>query len=173
MSGVLWSTQHAWLHLILITTLRSDQLLSVALQETLESPLDSKEIQPVHPKGDQSWLCIGSTDVEAEAPILWPPDAKSWLTGKDSDVGSAWGQEETGTTEDEMAGWHHGLDGRESEWTLGVGDWQGGLACCDSWGRKKLDVTEWLNKTELKIMNQMAQRQGMRFACRTEQPGDH
>ena len=107
MSGVLWSTQHTWLHLILITTLRSDQLLSVALQETLESPLDSKEIQPVHPKGDQSWLCIGSTDVEAEAPILWPPDAKSWLTGKDPFSGKDWGQKEKGTTEDEMVGWHH------------------------------------------------------------------
>ena len=115
----------------------------------LESPLDCKEIQPVHPKGDQFWVFIGGTDVEAKTPILWPPHAKSWLTGKDSDAGRDWGQEEKGTTEDEMAGWHHGLDGHESEWTPGVGDGQGGLACCDSWGLKESDTTERLNWTEL------------------------
>ena len=104
--------------------------------------------QPVHPKGDQSWVFTGRTDAEAETPILWPPHAKSWLIGKDSDAGRDWGQEEKRTTEDEMAGWHHRLDGRESEWTLGVGDGQGGLACCDSWGRKELDTTERLNWTE-------------------------
>ena len=81
-------------------------------------------------------------------PVLWPPHAKSWLIGKDSGAGRDWGQEEKGTTEDEMAGWHHGLDGRESEWTPGVGDGQGGLACCDSWGCKELDTTERLNWTE-------------------------
>ena len=80
---------------------------------------------------------------------LWPPRAKSWLIGKDSDAGRDWGQEEKGTTEDEMAGWHHWFDGRESEWTLGVGDGQGGLACCDSWGLKESDTTEWVNWTEL------------------------
>ena len=101
---------------------------------TLESPLDFKDIQPVHPKGDQSWVFIGSTDVEAETPILWPPDAKCWLIWKDPDVGKDWGQEEKGKTEDEMAGWHHWLDGCESEWTPWVGDGQGGLACCNSWG---------------------------------------
>jgi len=119
------------------------------LEKTLESPLDCKEIQPVHSEGDQSWILIGRTDAEAEAPVLWPPHAKSWLTGKDSDAGKDWGQEEKGTTEDEMAGWHHWLDGHESEWTLGVGDGQGGLACCNSWGRKESDTTERLNWTEL------------------------
>ena len=92
---------------------------------------------------------IGRTDAEAETPILWPPHLKSWLFGKDSDAGRDWGQEEKGTTEDEMAGWHHRLDGRESEWTPGVGDGRGGLACCDSWGRKESDKIEWLNWTEL------------------------
>ena len=94
----------------------------------LLSPLDYKEIQPVHPKGDQSWVFIGRTDAETETPILWPPHAKSWLIGKDPDAGRDWGQEEKGTTEDEMAGWHHRLDGHEFEWTPGVGDGQGGLA---------------------------------------------
>ena len=93
---------------------------------------------------------FGRNDAKAETPVLWPPHAKSWLIGKDSDAGSDWGQEEKGMTEDEMAGWHHRLDGCESEWTLGAGDGQGGLACCDSWGRKESDTTEWLNWTELK-----------------------
>ena len=119
------------------------------LEKTLESPMDSKEIKLVNPKGNQSWLFIGRTDAEAETPILWPPDAKNWLIGKDADAGKDWRQEEKGTTEDEMAGWHHWLNGRESEWTLGVDDGQGGLACCSSWGCKELDRTEWLNWTEL------------------------
>ena len=121
---------------------------TVVLEKTLESPLDCKEIQLVHPKGDQSWVFIGRTDVEAEAPVLWPPHVKSWLIGKDPDFGRDWGQEEKGMTEDEMSGWHHRLDGHESEWTPGVGDGQGGLVCCDSWGRKESDTTEWLNWTE-------------------------
>ena len=83
------------------------------LEKTLESPLDRKEIQPVHPKGDESWVCTGRTDAEAETPILWPPDAKSCLTGKDPDAGRDWGKEVKGTTEDEMAGWHHRFDGHE------------------------------------------------------------
>ena len=120
---------------------------TVVLEKTLESP--RKEIQPVHSKGDQSWVFFGRNDAEAETPILWPPDVKSWLIGKDSDAGRDWGQEEKGTTEDEMAGWHHRLSGREFEWTLGVGDGQGGLACCDSWSRKESDTTERLNWTEL------------------------
>ena len=120
---------------------------TVVLEKTLEKPLDCKEIQPVHPKGYQSWMFIGRTDVEAETPILWPPDAKSCLTGKDPDAGEDWGQEK-GTTEDEMARWHQWLDGRESEWTPGDGDGLGGLACCDSWGRKESDMTERLNWTE-------------------------
>ena len=118
---------------------------------TLESPLDCKEIQPVHPKGDQSWGFTGRTNVEAETPVLWSPDAKSWLIGKDPDAGKDWGQEEKGMTEDEMAGWHHRLDGHRFGWTPGVGDGQGGLACCSSWGRKELDTTERLNWTTLEV----------------------
>ena len=122
---------------------------TVVLEKTLESPLGCKEIQPVHSEGDQPWDFFGRTDAKAKTPILWPPHVKSWLTGKDSDAGRDWGQEEKGTTEDEMAGWHHWLDGRESEWTPGFGNGQGGLACCDSWGRKESDTTERLNWTEL------------------------
>ena len=92
---------------------------------------------------------LGRNDAKAETPVLWPPHAKSWLIGKDSDAGRDWGQEEKGTTEDEMAGWPHWLDGRESGWTPGDGDGQGDLACCDSWGCKQLDMTEQLNWTEL------------------------
>ena len=124
---------------------------TVVLVKTLESPLDYKEIQPVHSKGDQSWVFFGRTDAKAETPVLWPSDAKSWLIGKDSEAGRDWGQEEKGTTEDEMAGWHHRLDGRESEWTPGVGDGQRGLTCCNSWGRRELDTTDRLNWTEPKI----------------------
>ena len=122
----------------------------MVLEKTLESPLDCKEIQPVHSKGDRSWVFFGRNDAKAETPVLWPPHAKSWLIGKDSDAGRDWGQEEKGTTEDEMAGWHHWLDGHEFEWTPGVGEGQGGLACCNSWGRKESDTTEWLNWTELR-----------------------
>ena len=122
---------------------------TVVLEKALESPLDCKEIQPVHSEGDQSWVFIGRTDAEAESPMFWPPLAKSWLTGKDPDAGRDWGQEEKGMTEDEMAGWHHGVDGHKFGWTLGVGDGQGGLACWDSWGRKESDTTQRLNWTEL------------------------
>ena len=115
----------------------------------IESPLDCKEIQPVHSEGNQPLDFFGRNDAKAETPVLWPHHVKSWLIGKDSDAWRDWGQEEKGTTEDEMAGWHHWLDGHESEWTLGVGDGQGGLACCDSWGRKESDMTERLNWTEL------------------------
>ena len=122
---------------------------TVVLEKTLESLLDCKEIQPVHSEGDQPWDFFGRNDAKAETPVLWPPHAKSWLIEKASDAGRDWGQEEKETTEDEMAGWHHWLDGCESEWTLGVGDRQGGLACCDSWGRKKLDTTERLIWSDL------------------------
>ena len=105
-----------------------------------------------HPKEDQSWVFTGRTDVKAETPVLWTPHEQSWLIGKDSDAGRDWGQEEKGMTEDEMAGWHHGLDGRESKWTPGVGDGQGGLACCNSWGHKESDMTERLNWTELNLI---------------------
>ena len=129
-------------------------LLNCAVEKPLESPLDCKEIQPVHSKGDQSWVFFGRrTDAEAETPVLWPPHVKSWLIGKDSDSGRDWGQEEKGTTKDEMAGWHHRLNGHEFGWTPGDGDGQGGLACCDSRGRKELDMTERLNWTEGKNPN--------------------
>ena len=108
-----------------------------------------QEIQPVHPKGNQSWVFIGRTDVEAETPILWPPDAKSWLIWKDPDAGKDWGQEEKGMTEVEMVGWHHQLHGDEFGWTLGVDDGQGGLVCCGPWGCEESDTTERLNCTEL------------------------
>ena len=121
---------------------------TVVLKKTLESSLDRKEIQPVDSKGDQSGVFTGRTDAKAETPVLWPPHAKSWLIGKDSDAGRDWGQEEKGATENGMAGWHHRLDGHEFERTLGVGDGQGGLACCDSWGCKESDTTEWLNWTD-------------------------
>ena len=121
---------------------------TVVLEKTLESPLDSKEIQLVHPKGNQSWIFIGRTDAEAETPILWPPDVKSWLIGKDLDAGKDWGQEEKGTTEDD--GWMASLTQWTWVWvTLAVGDGQPGLSCCISWGAKELDLTGRLNWTEL------------------------
>ena len=122
---------------------------TVVLEKTLESPLDCKEIQPVHSKGEQSWDFFGRNDATAETPVLWPPHAKSWLIGKDSDAGRNWGQEEKGMAEDEMAGWHHWLDGRECQWTPGVGDAQGGLVCCDLWGHKEWDTTEGLIWSDL------------------------
>ena len=118
---------------------------TVVLEKTLESPLDCKEIQPVHPKGDQSWIFIGRTDAEAVTPILWPPDEKKWLIRKDPEAGKNWRQEKKGTTEDEMAEWHHWLDEHEFEQTSGVGDGQGGLACCSPWGCKESDMTERLD----------------------------
>ena len=131
-------------------------LLNCGVGEDSCESLGLKEVQPVHPKGNQSWIFIGRTDVETQTAILWPPDAKSWLIGKGPDAGRDWGQEEKGMTEDEMAGWHHWLHGRESQWTPGVGAGQGGLACCDSWGRKESDTTERLiwsdpSKKSLKV----------------------
>ena len=119
------------------------------LEKTLESPLDSKEIQPVNSKGNQSWIFIGRTDAEVKAPILWPSDAKNWLIEKDPDVGKDWRQEEKRTTEVEMVGWHHWFDEDEFEQALRVGDGQGSLACCSPWGYKELDMNEQLNWTEL------------------------
>ena len=121
---------------------------TVVLDKTLESPLDCKEIQPVHPKGNQSWMFIRRTCNEAETPILWPPDAKNWLIWKDPDAGKDWRQEK-GMAEDEMAGWHHRLNGHGFGWTPGVGNGQGGVVCCNSWGQKESDTTEWLNWIEL------------------------
>ena len=124
-------------------------LLNCAVAEDSWESLDCKKIQLIHSKGDQSWVFFGRTDAETGTPILWPLHANSWLIRKDPDAGRDWVQEEKGTTEDEMAGWHHQFGGREFEWTLGVGDGQGGLVCCDSWGRKQSETTEWLNWTEL------------------------
>ena len=123
---------------------------TVVLEKTLESPLDCKEIKSVSPKGNQPWKFIGRTNAEAEAPRLWPPDAKSRLIGKDPDSGKDWGQEEKRTTEDEMVGGHHQLDGHEFEQAPGVGDGLGGQACCSPWGCKESDTTDWLNWTELR-----------------------
>ena len=123
---------------------------TVVLEKTLENPLDYKDIQPVHPKGDQSWVFIGGTDVEAETPILWPPDVENWLFWKDRDSGKDWGQEEKGTTEDEMVGCHHWHNGLGFRWTPGFGDGQGGLVCCSSWGhRVGHDWATEMNWTEL------------------------
>ena len=117
----------------------------VVLEKTLESPFDCKEIQPVHPKGNQSWIFIGRTDVEAETPILWPHDVKNWLIWKDPGTGKDWRQEKKGTTEDGMVGWHCRLDGHEFEQAPGVGDGQGGLVCCSPWGHRESELTERLN----------------------------
>ena len=118
---------------------------TVVLEKTLESPLDCKKIKPVHPKGNQSCIFIGRTDAEAETPVLWPADVKNWLIGEDPDAGKDWRQEEKGTTEDEMVGWHHQLNGHEFDQALGVDDRQGGLACCSPWTYKESDMTGWPN----------------------------
>ena len=122
------------------------------LEKTLESPLDCKEIQSVHPKGNQSWIFIGRTDAEAETPILWPLDAKNWLIGKDPDAGKDWRQEEKGMTEDEMVGWHHWLSGHEFKKALVDGEGLGSLACCSPWSHKESDTTEQLNWTRQLLM---------------------
>ena len=121
---------------------------TVVLEKTLASPSDCKEIQPVHPKGNQSWIFIGGTDAEAETPTFWPPHVKNWLIWKDPDVGKDWRQEEKGMTKDEMVGWHHWLNGHEFEQALGVSEGQRGLMCCNPWGPKRSNTTEQLNWTE-------------------------
>ena len=131
-------------------------------------PWSYKEIQPVHPE-DQSWVFFGRNDAKAETPILWPPHSRCWLIGKDSDAGRDWGQEEKETTEDEMAGWLYWLDGCESEWTPGVGDGQGGLVCCGSWGRKESDTTERLNWTELKHVHNLIPKSVSMFPYMTKE----
>ena len=130
-------------------------LLKCGVGEDSWGSLDCKEIKPVNPKGNQSWIFDGRIDAEAETPILWPPHAKSWLIGEDPDAGRDWRQEEKETTGDEMAGWHHQLDGHEFEWTLGVSDGQEGLACCSSWDHKESEPTEWLNWTDLNVFDKM------------------
>ena len=129
-------------------TLKNWCFWTMVLEKTLECPFDSRKIQPVHPKGNQSWISFGWSHAEAETPILWPPDVKNWLTEKDPDAGKDWRQEKKGATKEEMVGWHHRLNGHEVEQTPGVGDGQGGLACCSPWDHKESD-TEHLNWTEL------------------------
>ena len=131
---------------------------TVVLVKTLESPLGCKEIQPVHPKGNQSWIFTGRTKAEAETPILWPPDMKNWLIGKDPEAGKDWRWEEKGMTEDEMVGWHHWLNGHELQQARVVGDGQGSSACCSSWGRKESDMTELNWTTELTCLSQIILR---------------
>ena len=123
--------------------------LTVVLEKNLEGPLDCKEIKPVRPKGNQSWMFTETTN--GETPILWPPDEKNWLIGKDPDAGKDTRWEEKGTTQDEMVGWHHRLNGHEFEQAPAVGDGQGSLACCSPWGCKEFDVTEWVNWTDIKM----------------------
>ena len=144
-----FSSNHVWMQVLEHKqgwALKNWCFWTVLLKKTLASPLDCKEIQPVLPKGNQSWIFFGRTD--AEALILWSPDAKSWLIIKDPDDGKDWGQEK-GMAEDEMVGWHHWLDGHEFEQALGVGDGQGSLVCCSIWGHKESDMTEWLNNNKM------------------------
>ena len=146
--GYCFSSSHIWMGELDYKgswVLKNWCFWTVVLEKTLESPLDCQEIQPVHPKGDQSWVFIGRTDVEAETPILRPPDAKSWPIWKGPDAGKDWGQEEKGMIEDEMVGWHYQLNGHECEQALRVGDGQGSLACCSPWDHKELDLIERLN----------------------------
>ena len=124
-------------------------LLNCGVGEDSWEPLGLQGDQAIFPKGNQSWIFVGRTDVEAETPIIWPPDAKNWLIGKYPDAGKDWRRVEKKMTEDDMARWHHWLKGPEFEWTPGVGDGQGGLECCSPWGSKELDTTERLNWTEL------------------------
>ena len=126
---------------------------TVVLEKTLEGCLASKEIKPAHPKENQPWIFISRTGAKAEDPILWPPDEKSWFIGKDPDTVKDWGQEKKGTTEDEMVGWHHRLNGHEFEQTLGDGEGQGSLVCCCPWGHKESDTTEQLNNNNCFTMS--------------------
>ena len=143
-------------------------LLNCGVGETLESPLDCKEIQPVHLEGDQSWVFIGRTDAEAETPILWAPNEKSWLIGKDPDAGKDWGQEEKGTTEDEMVGWHHWLNKHGFGWTLAAGDGQGGLACCvHGVAKNQTGLSDW---TELKAHSVAVSTLSQSVVCHSLRP---
>ena len=141
---------------------------TVVLEKTLESLLDCKEVQPVHPKGDESWVFIERNDAKAGTPILWPPHAKSWLIGKDSDAGRDWRQEEKRVTEDEIVGWHYQLDGHVFEQVLGIDDGQGSLACSSSWGRKESDTTEWLKWTETSQIRADAWHSGFYIASQAD-----
>ena len=145
---MVFSSGHAWMWELDYKeswVLKNWCFWTVVLEKILESPLDCKDIQPVHPEGDQPWVFIERISAEAEMPVLWPPDVKNWLIGKDPDAGKDWRQEEKGTTEDEMVGWHHRLSGHEFEQAPWVGDGQGRLQCCSPCGRKELGMTEWLS----------------------------
>ena len=130
--------------------LRNWYFQTVVMDKTLESPMDSQEIKPVNPEGNQSWIFIGKTDAEAETQIFWPPDMKNQFIEKDPDAGKDWGQEEKGRIEDDMVGWHHRLSGHKSEQTLGDSEGQRNLVCCSPWGGKELDTPEKLNKRILR-----------------------
>ena len=146
--GYSFSSGHVWMWELDYKeswVLKNWSFWTVVPEKTLESPLDCKEIQPVHPKGNQSLVFIGGTDVEAETPILSPSNTNSWLIWKDADAGIDWGQEKKGMTADKMVRWHYWLDGHEFGWTLGLCEGQGSLVCCGSWGRKESDMTERLN----------------------------
>ena len=127
----------------------------MVLEKTLESPSDNKKIKPVNPKGNQSWIFTEGTDAETEAPIVWPPDMKSWLIGKDPDAGKDWRQEKKGMTEDEMVGWHYRLKGQEFEQAPGDGEEQGNLACYSPCGHKESDTTEWLNHNKSSLLRML------------------
>ena len=150
--GYGFSIIHVWMWELNYKERQAPKNWTVVLETTLESPLDCKEIQPVHPKGDQFWIFIGRTDAEAEIPILWPPDVKNWLIWKDPGVGKDWRQKEKGTTEDEMVGWHHRLNRHEFEQASGFGDVQRSLACCSLWGHRQLELTDQLNQTKLWVI---------------------
>ena len=152
--AMVFSTGHVWMWELDCEeswALKNWCFWTVVLEKTLESPLDCKEIHPVHSKGDWSWVFFGRNDAKAETPVLWPHDVKNWLICKDPDAEKDLRQEK-GMTEDEMVGWHHWLNGHEFESTPGVDDGQGGLVCCGPWGHKESDTTEWLNWTELVIV---------------------
>ena len=151
-----FSSSHVWLWELYHKqswALKNWCFWTMVMEKTLESPLDCKEIQPVHPIGNQSWVFIGMTDVEAETPIFWPPDGKSWLIWKDPDAGKAWSREK-GTTEDEMVGWHHRVNGHKFDQTLGDSEEQGSLKYCSPWSYNELDTTEWLNNSRVYIYAQ-------------------
>ena len=156
-----FSSSHVWMWELVYKEswmLKNWCFWTVVLEKTLESPLDCKEIQPIKPKGNQSWILIGRTDDEAEAPILWPPDAKNWLIGKDPAAGKDWRQEEKGMTEDEMVGWHHSLDEHEFEQAPGVGNGQGSQVCCSPQGHKESDTTEQLSWIDFGSIEWWAQK---------------
>ena len=156
--AMFFSSSHLWMWQLdhkEIWVLKNWCFWTVVLEKTLESPLVCKKIQPVHAKADQSWIFTGRTDAEAEAPILWPPDARNWLSGKDPDTGQDWRQEKKGMIEDEMVGWYHQLYGHEFKQTLRIGKGQGSLVCCNPWDCKDSDMTEWLNWTESILLSKI------------------